>query len=513
MVAHNPPVEAANTQKAQKSQNAREATPMTIAKELLQLPVADLADKIRRRELSAVEVVDTFIERTRQVNPVLNALIADRFEQARVEAERADELVAATSDKQDLPPLLGVPFTAKEFISAKGFPYTAGLWARRNTVAETDATVITRAKDAGGIFLGVTNVPEGGMWMETHNKLFGRTNNPWDPRCTPGGSSGGEGALIGAAGVPWGIGGDVAGSIRIPAAFCGIAGHKPTGGVIPNTGQWQPDGNEMGGFLTTGPMARHASDLRLLFDLMRGPDGIDPNVKHWEEDAWSADDLSNVVVFPVAVNGATKVKPVMRDAVERSARVLAARGARLGELKSKRLQKAFAIWATAMSGAMSGENSPSFAEVLGDGEELSLAREFGRIVAGKGRVTIPALGLAALDKLAAMIPERLTDKVPKASELQAELEEELGPNGVLLHPPYTRPAPRHSRALLTPFDAMCTAVFNVIEFPVTQVPTGFDPHGLPVGVQVAARRGNDYLTMAVAEALEQEFGGWFIPPL
>ncbi len=493
--------------------NKRFPTTIVVPNELLLMSVTELSERIRSGDVSAVEVLEVFIERIGQVNPAINALVADRFDQARHDAAAIDERIANANDPNELPALLGIPFTAKEFIAVDGFPYTAGLWARRDTVADYDATVVTRARDAGGIMVGVTNVPEGGMWMETHNFIWGRTNNPWDLRRTPGGSSGGEAALIGAGAMPWGIGGDVAGSIRIPAAFCGISGHKPTGGMIPNTGQWQPEGNEMGTFLTTGPMARHASDLRMLFDLMRGPDGKDPNVREWDMTEWSSDDLSEVVVYPVEADGAVKVRPVMRDAIRRATEALKARGARVGELKSKRLRKAFTIWATAMTSAMSGEHSPSFAEILGDGQAINLAHEFGRLFRGKGRVTFPALGLAALDRLMTKVPDSLSRRLPKASELQAELEATLGPNGVLLHPPYSRPAPRHKFALLTPFDAMCTAVFNVIGFPVTQVPTGFDNRGLPVGVQVAGRRGNDYLTIAVAEALEKDFGGWFLPPL
>lgn len=481
--------------------------------DILTLPVRELAAKIRSRELSSVEVVEAYIARIEQVNPVLNALIAERFDEARADARRADERIASAADPDSLPPLLGVPCTAKEFIAQRGFPFTAGLWARRDVVADRDATVVTRVREAGGIMLGVTNVPEGGMWMETHNTLFGRTNNPWDVRRTSGGSSGGEAALVGAGAVPWGIGGDVAGSIRIPAAFCGITGHKPTGGLIPNTGHWQPDGGSMGTFLTAGPMARHAGDLRLLVDIMRGPDGEDRFATAWELPAWGVDDLSNIVVYPLFGNGATRIKPVMRDAVQRATDALRARGASIGMLRSKRLRRVFSIWAMAMTGLTSEVESPSFAEVLGDGEAISLARELARLLSGQPRVTLPALGLAALERVAGALPERLTRLVPKPTELQAELEDAIGPNGVILHPPYSRPAPRHKLALLKPFDFVCTGVFNIVGFPVTQVPAGFDNRGLPVGVQVAARRGNDYLTMAVAEALEQDLGGWFMPPL
>jgi fatty acid amide hydrolase 2 len=473
-------------------------------------PITELAQRIRHRELSPVELVAEHIRRIEAVNPALNALVGDRFERAMDEA-RATETLVMRSTPDELSPLCGVPCTIKEFLAVEGMSNTGGLLARRNVLATSDATVVQRMKAAGAIIMGVTNVPEGGMWMETHNKLYGRTKNPWRLSRTPGGSSGGEAALIAAGASPVGIGSDIAGSVRIPAAFCGIASHKPTGRMVPNTGHWGPDDNGTAAFLTRGPLGRSIADLQLVLDVIAGPDGIDPLTVAWKVPPWSPDQLSDVVVYPLETNGVVPIGEVMRAEVRRSAQALERRGARIGTLHAPLLQRAFAIWASAMSSGNAG--SPSFAELLGDGEPIGLGAEVARTLVGRSRVTLPALVLALLEKAAVMLPKRLAANVPKPEALQAELEQALGPNGVLLHPPYTRPAPRHGAALLTPFHFLCTGVFNLVEFPVTQVPTGFDDSGLPLGVQVAGRRGNDGLTLMVASVLEDEFGGVrFAPP-
>ena len=472
--------------------------------ELLSLPAIRLAAMVREREVSPVELVEAHIARIEEVNGALNALIADRFDAARAEARAAEAAVGAGGE---LPPLHGVPCTIKEFLGVTGMPHTGGgLLARRGVVASEDATVVTRLRDAGAIVLGVSNAPEGGMWMETYNKIYGRTNNPWDLKRTPGGSSGGEAALVASGASPFGLGSDIAGSIRIPAAFCGVFGHKPTGRMVPNTGHWGPATGGTRPKLTCGPIARSVADLAAVLPIIAGPDGIDRDTREWPALALPSGDLSGVVVYPVEASGRTPVRESMRRQVRRAAAALAERGAEIRPLESRYFKQAFMVWAMGMSEANAG--AAPFAELLGDGTAIKLGRESLRTLVGRSSVTFPALALAVLEELSAFLPERLTARAPRPEQLSAELEGILGGNGVILHPPYTRPAPLHYTALLTPFDFVCTGVFSIIEFPVTQVPTGFDARGLPVGVQVAARRGNDALTLAVAAALEEDFGGW-----
>lgn len=472
---------------------------------VLRASVVELAARIRTREISPVEVVDLHIRRIQEVNGVLNAVVADRFDAARREAREAEaRVMAKSSDPATLPPLLGVPCTIKEFIAVTGMPVSAGVVARRDVRATEDATVVRRVRDAGAIVLGVTNIPEGGLWMETDNRVYGRTSNPWDLTRTSGGSTGGEGAIIAAGGSPFGIGADVGGSIRIPAAFCGIVGHKPTGRLVPNTGYWPPLTGNLSAFLVCGPMTRRVADLMPILRILAGPDGQDAVVRPFALGDPQAVDLSQVAVYPIELPGRVRMSAPMIQAVRKATAALRARGAHVRTLHSKGLTRALEIWSAMMADAP----GPPYTEVLGNGTPVPFFTELCKLPFGRSRHTIPGLTMVALETIVKRVPGGVGPFVKKGLKLQADLEAELGENGVLLYPPCTRPAPKHGGLLLTPIDFVCTAIFNVLEFPSTQVPIGFDAGTLPVGVQVVARRGNDHLTIAVAGALEEEFGGW-----
>ncbi len=472
---------------------------------LLDRSAMALAHLVRHREVSPVELVEAHIAQIEAVNPSLNAIIATRYDAAREEARAAEQRVMDTADPQSLPPLLGLPYSTKEYIKAQGMPLTAGLWSRRGERSTEDATTVRRLSEAGAILVGITNVPEGGLWMETYNDVYGRTLNPWSPDHTAGGSSGGEGAIVAAGGVAFGLGADVGGSIRIPAAFCGTVGHKPTGRLVPNTGFWPPAGDgELSAYLVCGPLTRRVQDVMPILRALAGPDGHDPVVRPFTLGDPAEIDLHDVTVYPVPSTGLVRVGPDYRRVVDEAAQALRARGARVAPLDAPLMKKAFPIWAAMMATG----GGPPYAEVLGNGRSLSPVRELARLARGKSRHTLPALVIAAAEQLTARLPGTVDSAVADGRTLQAELERVLGPRGVLLHPPYTRPAPRHRRPLLTPLDFVCTGLFNVLELPSTVVPTGFSREGLPLSVQVIGARGHDHLTVAVAEALEQDFGGW-----
>lgn len=466
---------------------------------LLGLSATELAGLTRSGELDPVDLVVAHIRRIEAVNPRLNALVAQRFTAARREARLLREVPASERG-----PLHGLPCTVKEFLSVEGMPHTAGLSSRAHHTAARDGTVVERIRRAGAVVLGVSNVPEGGLWMETYNTIWGRTSNPWALNRTPGGSSGGEGALVAAGCAPFGLGSDVGGSVRIPAAFCGVAGHKPTGGLVPNTGHLPPASPRAGRFLCTGPLARTVDDLALVLGVIAGADGQDAACNGvFEPDAVSGS-LEGVRVLPMPSNGSMWVRPVMRRAVEEAAEALQARGATVVSPELPRFRKAFSIWSAMLSEA----SDERYDVILGDGTPISLGREFLRLAQGRSRHTIAGLVLTLGDKLAGALPGLASSLVEEGRLLQQELEAALGPRGVLLHPPYSRPAPRHRDAWRTATDAACTAVFNVLESPVTVVRTGFDPRGLPVGVQVVGVRGADALTLSVARALETDLGGF-----
>lgn len=456
----------------------------------------DLALMVRRKKVSPVELVEFFTRRIEAENPAINAVVAQRFEQARKEAVAATERLATSDMGEDLPPLWGVPCTIKEGIAVEGMPNSAGVYARKDLRADRDAIVVRRLRDAGAIVLGVTNMAEGGMWLETDNRVYGCTANPWDLSRIPGGSSGGEAAILAAGASPFGIGSDIGGSIRIPAAFCGIFGHKPTGKLVPNTGYWPDVPGALDEFLCTGPMTRSADDLWPVLDIISAgevqghPDEVD---------------LRDVTVFPVEAFGSVNVRPEARRAIRRASVALQTRGARVAALKSRGFEKAFLIWS-----AMMEEEAAAleYTELLGNGERISVLKELLRHRRPDGRHTLQALIVAAADTLAKRIPAPIATYSRAGKQLREDLEAELGPRGVLLCPPYTRAAPKHLEPLRTPFDFVCTAIFNSLAFPVSQVPAGLDAAGMPLGVQVVGRRGADALTIAVARVLEVDLGGY-----
>src|SRR5262245_25147466 len=238
------------------------------------LSAVRLAELIRLRKMTSREAVDAHIALAETVNPRLNAIVRTRFDEARREADAADAKTASVP-ASELPPFHGVPCTIKECFEFTRMPNSAGLLRRKDVVATKDATAVERLRHAGAIPLGVTNVSELCMWMESTNRVYGRSNNPYDPTRIVGGSSGGEGAIVGSGASPFGLGSDIGGSIRGPAFFNGVFGHKPTPGVVPNTGQYPSTEGEAAYMLTLGPLTRHAEDLMPVTKIIAGPDGQD----------------------------------------------------------------------------------------------------------------------------------------------------------------------------------------------------------------------------------------------
>jgi len=233
--------------------------------------VSALAAAIRSRSISSEEVVRAYLDRIDEVNGLLNAVVQIRHEAALEEARNADRVLARG---QVIGALHGVPFTAKDTFDTHGVISTAGTLGRRGYIPTRDASVVARIKHAGGILLGKTNTAELALSSETDNLVYGRTNNPYDLRRTPGGSGGGGAAIVAAGGSPFDLGSDMAGSLRAPAHFCGVAALKPTYGRIPRTGHILPHDARM----HIGPVTRYVHDLSLLVAVIEGPDDQDPEV-------------------------------------------------------------------------------------------------------------------------------------------------------------------------------------------------------------------------------------------
>lgn len=470
------------------------------------LPLHRLAPLVRSGAVTPLELVDASIRDILRWNPVINAVTAHRFEDARAEARAMGEQL--TRDRRhELPPLFGVPFTAKESLGVRGLPHTAGSMLRRAVVASVSAPVVDRAIAAGGICLAVTNVPELAMWLETNNRVYGRTANPYDAGRTSGGSSGGEAAIVGAGASPFGIGTDAGGSIRVPSSFCGIFGHKPSGGLVPTTHHVPGPSPRQTRFVAVGPLARSARDLYPVLAAIAGPDGVDPGCTPMELRSPDGVRVEGLTVHVLADVPGFAVADNLKAAVARAAAQLQARGARVVEARFPELAQAVAMWGDSLK--VTAETS--FEHWLGHGERVRVRRELLKLALGRSRHTFPALGFLAVEKLSKLV-DLMRGGFERANALRVRMAAELGEHGVIVAPAFTVQAPRHGEMLRRAGDFALPGIWNVLETPATAVPVGLDGHGLPVGVQVIARPGNDATTLACAIALEDALGGWRPPP-
>ncbi|WP_328328935.1 amidase [Kribbella sp. NBC_00382] len=233
----------------------------------------EFAAAMRAGDVSSVELTDEAIGRIERDDREINAICVPDFDRARAAARRADQARARGEDR----PLLGIPVTVKESYDVAGLPTTWGLPQYRDFVPPEDAVQVARLKAAGAVILGKTNVPVGLQGLQSFNEIYGTTNNPWDHERTAGGSSGGSAAALACGFGALSIGSDIAGSLRTPAHFCGVYGHKPTLGLAAGRGMSPPPGPALPvdpDLAVVGPMARTARDLTLLLDVMVGPDPL-----------------------------------------------------------------------------------------------------------------------------------------------------------------------------------------------------------------------------------------------
>jgi fatty acid amide hydrolase 2 len=473
--------------------------------QMLTLSATALAAALREGRFGARELVEAHIEHMERVNPTINAIVMTRFHDARREADAADARLRQARGNgtlESLPPLLGVPCTIKENFEFEGTPQASGLISRRHIVNDRDAVTVARLRAAGAIPLGVSNTSELCMWMESYNEVYGRSNNPYDETRIVGGSSGGEGAIIGAGASPFGLGADVGGSIRMPAFFNGVFGHKCSPRLVPNEGQYPIAANDrINDFLSTGPLCRRAEDLEPLLRILGGPNaaGLKPAAKV---------KLSRLRVLTLKPDRGPRAKKDMLAAQARAAAALQEAGARLETVDLPLLEKGFDIWSSMLATA----EGPSFAEMMfGTRNALRPALELGRLATGRSAHTLPLVILALLEKVPDIAPRRARKFVALGETLKQQLEDALGDDGVLLTLPYTEVAPRHGRPMFPPFNWVRCAIFNAMSVPGTSVPMGLNKEGLPLGVQVVAAQDQDHLGIACALALEKRIGGW-VPP-
>ena len=470
---------------------------------LLTASAREIARQIKDGETTAVDVIDAHIERIQEVEPTLRALARERFVAARDEAREAD-MRTAGSKKAELGALHGVPVTIQEGVAVHGMPHTGGRKARSGAIAAEDATVVTRLRKAGAIVLAVTNTGDSVLSMECENPIYGRTINPFDPRCMAGPGAGGEGALVGSGGSPVGIGVDLAGGIRIPALFSGVFAHKPSAGLIPSTGCAGLPGGDANAYACLGPITRHAEDLLPLLRIMAGPDGEDHTCKPMTVGPELELDIKKLVVVDCPEDDIHEVRDDMRVSQQVCVNLLLDHGAIFKFSRFPQLKHAFEIW-SAMIDLSSGND---MLKLLFDPTRRKGAAAAVASLASPH--TLPTLLTTVRERLASLDGTKRTELVAMADDLRAAMEDIMEETGVIFFPAFNTPAPRHKTSMFKPMGWTMAAIANVLGFPATQVPSGFDPTGLPLGVQIIGRPGMDNLTIAVARFLEPEVRGWRI---
>jgi fatty acid amide hydrolase 2 len=473
---------------------------------LTERSATDLARAIRTGETSSRDVVEAHIERIEHMQERINAVVVDRFDAARADADAADARVAETPDTDELPPFFGVPCTIKESIAMAGMPNCAGLVSRQELRSTTNAPTVQRMIDAGAIPLGVTNTPELCLWIETENRQYGRTNNAYSAKRTAGGSSGGEGAVVGSGGSPLGLGADIGGSIRIPAFFNGVFGLKPSPGIVPSTGQFPTTETEVAAkMLTIGPITRRAEDLIPMLRVIAGPDGVDPYVREVTIGDPDAVSIADTTILLSEDASFVPVSRELRAARLRAAVALESAGAKVETISLRSMKRALELYLAVLK----LEAGVSVADLIV--AEGSLKVGLRSSLKRKGPHTRALRLLLMSEWMTGKMPQGSLRKAAAAREaFEQEMQAAIG-DAVLLHPTHPRVAPRHGRTVGKPWLLTTTAVFNLAAVPVAQIPLGLNARGLPLGVQAAAGPDRDHVAVAVGLELERAFGGWVAP--
>jgi fatty acid amide hydrolase len=512
-----------------------ETNTQTRPADLTHLGATELAALIASGALSAVEAVEAHIARIEQVNAKLNAVVVERYAAARAEAQAAD---ARQMKGEVLGPLHGVPITIKECLDLAGTPSTFGLQTRANIAAAEDDRYVARMRAAGAIVLGKTNVSQLLMFIESDNPVYGRTNNPWNCARSAGGSSGGQGAIIAAGGSPLGLGNDVGGSVRIPAAFCGIASLKPTAGRTPDAGQYSVPLGQRAISSQVGVLARAVADVALGAEIINGgrTPAVEPPMPFGD---YQAVDVANLRVGFYTDDGTLSAAPGVRRAVREAANILRDCGARVTAWSPPDVPHALELFFSILS----ADGGELMTEMLGRGKrDPRIAMIL--MLAQRSRPTLSVLGgllkLLGQPSMAATLRgfgHRTTADYWRMVEaqmayqqrfLQALDQAEGGPFDIILCPACAVPAFTHGASRDLILGGAYTALYNVLGYPagivpLTRVRAGEESDrpasrdiveqaahkvelgsaGLPVGVQVVARPWREHVALAAMQAIER----------
>jgi len=468
-----------------------------------------LAAKIKAKEISSRELTELYINRIEHYDEQINAVVVRTFDAALVAADAADQALA---EGRDLGPLHGVPMTIKESYVLADTPATWGLEAFKANVSKTDGLAVSRFKEAGAHFLGKTNVPVDLADFQSYNPIYGVTGNPWDTQRTPGGSSGGSAAALAAGLTALEAGSDIGGSIRNPAHFCGVYGHKPTYGIVPMQGHELVAGQPEADLAVCGPLARSAEDLAVALSIMAGP-------ADRESLGWSLNlpgpDLRELKSFRVAIWATDALAPVAREVEDRALKVgqtLERLGARVSydARPDFDLEHAMQNYQTLLNSVMTA---------AWDDEAVSKAIERAASFAPDDRST------EAVNARAAVLSHRDWIRTNSRREkLRHAWTAFFNDWDILICPQMATAAFPHDhrafseRSLLVDnveqpyFQQLMWAGMIVNAYlPSTVFPTGLSTEGLPIGLQAVSAPYRDYRTIEFARLITQEMGGFVAP--
>jgi amidase len=475
----------------------------------------ELIAALRLRKVSSVELVRHSIARIEALDSRFNAVVARDFEQAIAAARAADEALARGEDK----PLLGLPMTVKEAFNVMGLPTTWGIPGKTQGRAMIDAVAVGRLKAAGAIVIGKTNVPLMLTDWQSYNVDYGVTNNPWDVARTPGGSSGGAAAALAAGYVPLELGSDIAGSLRVPAAFCGVFAHKPTWNLIPMRGAVPPGAPVMSiaahlDLAVAGPMARSADDLALALAVTAGPDDADAVAYSLRLPAPRHARLSDFRVFVIDEHPLLPTENGIRAALASFADRLAKAGCKVGRVEPKLpdLATIGVLYETLLMSFV-GADMPDdgYAQAQAATREasvpsldrLSAAIARGLVLTHRDWIRTDRIRTGIADRWrtffrdwdAVICPVMPTVAFPH--DHREMKNRDVTVDGTTV--PYIR-------------QAMWVGIATLTGQPATAVPIGTNDAGLPIGLQIMGPYLEDATTIALAQLIEHEFGGFKQPP-
>lgn len=446
-----------------------------------------LSEAIHNKEVSSYEVVTACISRIEAVNPKINAVVQKTFEEAIEQARQADNALRR-GDNWGL--LHGVPMTIKDSLDTAGVVTTAGTKGRATYMPDKDATVVARLRAAGAILVGKTNTPELTVAGITDNHIYGQTNNPYDLNRTPGGSSGGAAAIVATGAIPFDIGSDSSGSVRLPAHYCGIAGLKPTLGRVPRTGHILSfEIGLLDPYTHIGPLARYVEDLTLLLSIIAGVDWYDPTIVPIALGNPLDVDLRQLRVAYYRDNGIKTSTSDTEQVIQQTVEILFASGLTLVEDRPPGIEQAEGL----ASNLILADGGAAIRKLL-QTSGTALAETHSSIRWTQSDRVLPTLGLTAL--------------TAQWNIFRSHMLTFMREYDAIICPASSTPAPPHETADI---DFSYTVPYNLTGWPAVVVRGGTSSEGLPIGVQVIASPWREDVACAIAQQIEEELGGWQLP--